>query len=127
MTAISSAPPAIMARPMPTTSRLCVVQSTSAPAGTWLSTPATVLAVTTAPIIPWVQPFMVRYTARNGPNPVCTSATKKFRMSRPYWLRADGAPAFAAVAAVAAVAGAEAAGWVSSAWSKRRVLFAKAQ
>ncbi len=57
---------------------LCLVASTSAPAGVVISIPATPPTVITVPISPLSQPCANRNTPRNGPMPACMSAMKKF-------------------------------------------------
>src|SRR5665213_3509689 len=44
----------------------------------------------TRPISTWVHFCVVRYTATNGPKPVCTSARKKMNQSSPRRLCRDG-------------------------------------
>src|SRR6187551_2868746 len=86
------------------TSRSDLAASTIAPPGICPIRPTRPPIDSTNPISTWVHFCVVRYTAMNGPNPVCTSARKKMNQSRPRWLCREGAGA-AAVAAVAAGSG----------------------
>ena len=68
--------------PSPATSRSERAASTMAPPG--------ICPISATPISTWVYFCVVRYTATNGPNPVCTSARKKMNQSRSRKLWREG-------------------------------------
>ena len=67
----------------PAAARLFRSASTAAPPGTWLNIAASVPRLSAVPISRCVHASDARYTATNGPNPVCTLATSALNASRP--------------------------------------------
>src|SRR6185312_677760 len=69
--------------------RLRCTASTSQPAGNWPSNATNVPMLSATPMSVWLQPCWISQTEKNGPNPVCTAAVKKFRPLRPRRLGCD--------------------------------------
>ncbi|MGH1571489.1 hypothetical protein ACRAWG_13350 [Methylobacterium sp. P31] len=63
--------------------------STKAPPGTCPSRATRLPTVSAKPISDWVHLACEKYTARNGPKPVCRLATKNAKASRPWRLAAE--------------------------------------
>src|SRR5467141_171285 len=83
----------IVATARPATSRSERAASTMAPPGICPISPTRPPIDSTRPISTWVHFCVVRYTAMNGPKPVCTSARKKMNQSSPRKLWRDGVDA----------------------------------
>ena len=87
----STAPPAISDTAAASSPRLLRAPSTRPPAGICSAMGIRPPTVSSIPSRSGAHPLAARYAARNGPIPVCTSATKKFSHSRARTLpRFDG-------------------------------------
>src|SRR5260221_5739587 len=76
--------------PTPATTCSERARSTSAPPGIWPTSEIRPEIDRTRPISTCVHCCVVRYTATNGPKPVCTSATRKTNQSSLFRLRREG-------------------------------------